>query len=81
MVTLTLLTMSAECFVPQKQRHPEEAPPFFEFFGFDVMIDSNMRPWLLEVNSPPQLHVDENNDVDRFVKPILARDIIQRVFH
>ncbi|TNV84543.1 hypothetical protein FGO68_gene15517 [Halteria grandinella] len=73
--------MSAECLSPQKKRHSEEAPPFFEFFGFDVMVDQNMRPWLLEVNSPPQLHVDENNEVDKFVKPHLAIDMIQKVFH
>jgi Tubulin-tyrosine ligase family len=71
--------MNAECQITNQQRHPEEAPPYFEFFGFDIMVDSNLRPWLLEVNSPPQLHVE--NEVDRLVKPALAKDMILRLFH
>jgi hypothetical protein len=53
--------------------------PFFEFFGFDVIVDANLRPWLLEVNSPPQLHID--GDIDKMVKPHLASDMIKKVFH
>jgi hypothetical protein len=25
------------------------APNCFEFFGFDVLVDADLRPWLLEV--------------------------------
>jgi len=52
---------------------------YFEFFGFDVIVDSNLRPWLLEINSPPQLHVD--GCVDKMVKPFVARDMFMKVFH
>ena len=39
----------------------------FEFFGFDILIDSNLKPWLIEINGPPALAID--CDVDRKVKP------------
>ena len=60
-------------------RLPEESPPYFELFGFDIMVDSNLRPWLLEVNSPPQLHID--TEVDRMIKPFLCKDMVLKVFH
>lgn len=78
-LTLTLLTLSAECILGTSKRHSDESPPFFEFFGFDVMIDQNLRPWLLELNSPPQLHLD--TETDNIVKPALTRDMILKVFH
>jgi hypothetical protein len=31
---------------------------FFELLGFDFMIDSNMRVWLIEVNINPALHTN-----------------------
>ena len=40
----------------------DDAPPLrcvrgnrFEFFGFDVLPDAALRPWLLEVNGQPHL--------------------------
>lgn len=46
----------------------------FELLGFDIMLDENMKPWLLEVNSSPAMSME--TDIDSLVKPALIRDAI-----
>ena len=42
----------------------------FKLFGFDVMLDEDMRVWLLEVNNIPSLHI---NTIDAAVnRPMVA---------
>ncbi|XP_060518781.1 probable tubulin polyglutamylase TTLL2 [Cylas formicarius] len=45
----------------------------FEFFGFDILIDNALRPWLLEVNLSPALSND--CDADRLVKKSMLHDM------
>ena len=47
----------------------------FELFGFDVMIDSNLVPWLIEVNSSPAMGTD--TPLDSEVKEALITDVLE----
>ncbi|KAK5601979.1 hypothetical protein CRENBAI_018166 [Crenichthys baileyi] len=64
-VTLTLLTIAPS--VPS-------CPNCVELFGFDVLIDSGFKPWLLEVNHSPSLSLDCQTDFS--VKKGLITDLV-----
>lgn len=46
----------------------------FELFGFDVLIDEDLQPWLIEVNFAPSLATDTPLDFD--VKGRVVADIM-----
>ena len=52
----------------------EFQPCCFELFGYDVLLDSDLRPWLIEVNASPSLA--RSNQLDVRVKNSLIRDIM-----
>jgi hypothetical protein len=49
----------------------------FELLGFDVMIDDQLNPWLIEVNIGPSLSV--SSPLDRRIKTALLRDVFNIV--
>ncbi|XP_065839948.1 tubulin monoglutamylase TTLL4-like [Oscarella lobularis] len=45
-----------------------------ELFGFDIMLDRNLKPWVLEVNISPSLH--STSRLDKNIKGQMVRDIL-----
>ena len=64
-ICLTLLSIAAE--VP-------DSGGCFELLGYDIIVDEDLRPWLLEVNTSPALSID--CDADRLVKEGLIVDLL-----
>ncbi|CAH1789660.1 unnamed protein product [Owenia fusiformis] len=44
-----------------------------ELFGFDVMLDENLKPWIIEVNISPSLH--SNSQLDMSIKGNMIKDL------
>ena len=49
----------------------------YELFGFDVLLDAKLKPWLIEVNISPSLHSASPLDLD--VKSPLATEVFNLV--
>ncbi|XP_067890923.1 tubulin polyglutamylase TTLL4 isoform X2 [Heterodontus francisci] len=45
-----------------------------ELFGFDIMLDENLKPWVLEVNISPSLH--SNSTLDISIKGQMISDLL-----
>ncbi|VDP70165.1 unnamed protein product [Echinostoma caproni] len=50
-------------------------PNAYEVFGFDILIDAQLRPWLIEVNANPSLACD--CIIDEMVKKPLLKSVLE----
>lgn len=73
-ITQTLISLCSS--VPSGSNHVVKH--CYELYGFDILLDQNLKPWLIEVNGPPQLTID--CDVDVKVKFPMQRDLIRCLF-
>jgi tubulin polyglutamylase TTLL4 len=49
----------------------------FELYGFDILIDENLRPWLIEVNVSPSL--SSSSPMDKEIKAALLSDVFNTI--
>ncbi|EDV25531.1 uncharacterized protein TRIADDRAFT_23726, partial [Trichoplax adhaerens] len=49
----------------------------FELYGFDILIDANLKPWLLEINASPSLTASSQSDYEMKVR--LLEDVLNVV--
>jgi tubulin polyglutamylase TTLL5 len=62
----TVINSAMNMFVPSRKN-------CFELLGFDILIDDNLRPWLLEVNLSPSMNTETS--IDLRIKSVLIADL------
>jgi tubulin polyglutamylase TTLL4 len=60
--------------VSNLNKAPGNRSSCFELYGFDVLIDKNLKPWLLEVNVLPSL--SSSSPFDKNIKTMLICDVL-----
>lgn len=49
----------------------------FELIGYDILVDENMKPWLLEINHTPSLAQETN--IGNSVKAAMIHDLFDLI--
>ena len=49
----------------------------FELYGYDILIEENLKPWLIEVNASPSLST--TTEADRKLKMSVMESVFQIV--
>lgn len=49
----------------------------FECYGYDIIVDEDVRPWLIEVNASPSLSATTSSD--RMMKHCIISDVLDIV--
>jgi len=69
----SILSVESKMFKASEKQVPYRTNSF-QFLGFDILIDSNLKPWLLEVNMNSSLACE--TEMDRLIKS----DLISNLF-
>lgn len=69
--------MAVEPQITTAMRSTKYRNQCFEVYGFDVIVDQKLRPWLLEVNVCPSL--SSSSPYDKQVKTLLLCDVLHLV--
>lgn len=69
--------MAVEPAITSSMRTTKHKGQCFEIYGFDVLIDQNLKAWLLEVNVAPSL--SSSSPFDKYVKSMLLSDTLHLV--
>ena len=59
------------------QKNPTSRNTCFEIYGFDIIVDSKLKPWVLEVNVLPSL--SSSSPFDKRVKTMMVCDALTMV--
>ena len=72
-------------------QRPDKDPPkygskVYQVFGFDVLIDRDLKAWLLEINDHPSLNINLEkegkeivSEIDKYIKVKVLKEAIQLV--
>lgn len=73
LIIKTLISVEPH-IVTELDKNPTSRANCFEIYGFDVMVDDNQRPWVLEVNVLPSL--SSSSPFDKRIKTMLVCDAL-----
>lgn len=74
LIIKSIFACSQSIISAMKMFMPHQNNNCFELYGFDVLIDSTLKPWLLEVNLSPSLNLSTPLDVK--VKSAMLTDLL-----
>ncbi|CAH8483540.1 unnamed protein product [Schistosoma margrebowiei] len=72
-IVFKTLSSVANCIATMVDQNCRRRATVYELFGFDIILDADLKPWLLEVNVSPSLHT--NTQLDDEVKTAVVKDM------